>query len=126
MQWESLLIVVSDMRPLLNDPLPHPILCVEEPENQLYPQLMEVLAEEFIEYANRGGQVFVSTHSPQFLNAVPLDSLYLIEKRSGISSIYRVARDKILAEQVAEGWKPGTLWEQGEFTGIANRLDKGV
>lgn len=111
---------------LLHDPLPHPILCVEEPENQLYPELMEVLAEEFIEYANRGGQVFVSTHSPQFLNAVPLDSLFLIEKCDGISSIYRVKHDKILAEQVAEGWKPGTIWEQGEFNGVANRLNAGI
>lgn len=111
---------------LLHDPLPHPILCVEEPENQLYPELMEILAEEFIEYANRGGQVFVSTHSPQFLNAVPLDSLYLIEKSNGISDIYRVREDRILAEQVTEGWKPGTLWEQGEFNGIANRMKAGL
>ena len=111
---------------LLHDPLPHPILCVEEPENQLYPELMEILAEEFIDYASRGGQVFVSTHSPQFLNAVPLDSLYLIEKEQGISSIHRVKNDKILAEQVAEGWKPGTLWEQGEFNGVANRLKAGI
>ena len=32
---------------LLHDPKPHPLLCVEEPENQLYPQLMPELAEEF-------------------------------------------------------------------------------
>lgn len=107
---------------LLHDPLPHPILCVEEPENQLYPELMEILAEEFINYAQHGGQVFVSTHSPQFLNAVPLNSLYLIEKTEGISSIYRAAHDPVLANHVAEGWKPGTLWEQGEFNGIANRI----
>jgi len=111
---------------LLHDPLPHPILCVEEPENQLYPELMEILAEEFIDYAHRGGQVFVSTHSPQFLNAVPLDSLYLIEKNEGISSIYHVGDDQILAAQIEEGWKPGTLWEQGEFNGVANRLKAGI
>lgn len=111
---------------LLHDPLPHPILCVEEPENQLYPELMEILAEEFIEYANRGGQVFVSTHSPQFLNAVPVGSLYLIEKSVGISNIYRAQEDPIFSEQVKEGWKPGTLWEQGEFNGIANRIKAGL
>ena len=111
---------------LLHDPLPHPILCVEEPENQLYPELMEILAEEFIAYAERGGQVFVSTHSPQFLNAVPLNSLYLIEKTGGISSVHRVSQDTILSEQVGEGWKLGTLWEQGEFNGIANRMKAGL
>jgi len=57
---------------LLNDPSPHPLLCVEEPENQLYPTLLHELAEEFRDYARRGGQVFVSTHSPDFLNAVKL------------------------------------------------------
>lgn len=40
---------------LLFDPKPHPLLCVEEPENQLYLSLLEVLAEDFRQYANRGG-----------------------------------------------------------------------
>ena len=44
---------------LLYDPAPHPLLGVEEPENQLYPTLLEELAEEFRAYANRSGQVFV-------------------------------------------------------------------
>lgn len=55
---------------LLNDPSPFPLLAVEEPENQLYPELLPELAEEFRSYAERGGQVFVSTHSPDFLNAL--------------------------------------------------------
>ena len=41
---------------LLYDPKPHPLLCVEEPENQLYPKLLWELAEEFRSYANRGGR----------------------------------------------------------------------
>ena len=51
---------------LLHDPSAHPLLCVEEPENQLYPDLLGSLAEEFAADARRGGQVFVSTHSPYF------------------------------------------------------------
>ena len=39
---------------LLFDPKPHPLLCVEEPENQLYPSLLRELAEEFASYAHRG------------------------------------------------------------------------
>lgn len=61
---------------LLYDPSPHPLLCIEEPENQLYPSLLHELAEEFRDYARRGGQVFVSTHSPDFLNAVNLDEVF--------------------------------------------------
>lgn len=41
---------------LLYDPEPHPLLCIEEPENQLYPTLLWELAEEFRAYAERGGQ----------------------------------------------------------------------
>ena len=61
---------------LLHDPTQHALLCVEEPENQLYPQLLLELAEEFRSYADKGGQVFVSTHSPDFLNAMQLDEIY--------------------------------------------------
>lgn len=42
---------------LLYDPNPHPLLCVEEPENQLYPSLLFELAEEFRAYSKKGGQV---------------------------------------------------------------------
>lgn len=69
---------------LLHDPAQHALLCVEEPENQLYPELLEELAEEFRNYANIGGQVFVSTHSPDFLNAVEFNEIYYFEKKQGL------------------------------------------
>lgn len=108
---------------LLNDPAPHPILCVEEPENQLYPELMTVLAEEFKEYAQNGGQVFVSTHSPQFLNALAIENLFIVEKEQGTSSIYRLQDDPLIREQMQAGWKAGTLWEQGHMVGVKQRIE---
>ena len=59
-------------------------MCVEEPENQLYPKLLYELAEEFRAYADRGGQIFVSTHSPDFLNAVELDEVFCLVKKTDI------------------------------------------
>ena len=108
---------------LLYDPAPHPILCVEEPENQLYPELMTVLAEEFREYAQKGGQVFVSTHSPQFLNALGIENLFIIEKEQGTSAIYRLQDDPLIREQMQAGWKAGTLWEQGHMVGVKQRIE---
>ena len=102
---------------LLFDPTPHPLLCVEEPENQLYPTLLEDLAEEFRAYAQRGGQVFVTTHSPDFLNAVDLDEVFWLVKREGYTSVYRAKDDKQLAAYMSEGDKMGYLWKQGFFAG---------
>ena len=106
---------------LLREPKPHKVLCVEEPENQLYPLLMSLLAEEFAEYAHRGGQVFVSTHSPQFLNAIPLENLYYIEKIDGTSVIAPFAADPLSRSQMEAGDKAGYLWEQGLLTGFGER-----
>lgn len=104
---------------LLFDPNPHPLLCVEEPENQLYPTLLKELAEEFAQYSDRGGQVFVSTHSPDFLNAVPLSSIFWLTKSRGITRIYKATDSEILKNLVAEGDLPGYLWNQGWFEGVA-------
>jgi predicted ATPase len=104
---------------LLFDPRPHPLLCVEEPENQLYPSLLKELAEEFASYAHRGGQVFVSTHSPDFLNAVPLESIFWLTKEQGISQIFKASNDKVLKALIAQGGLPGFLWNQGWFKGVS-------
>ena len=109
---------------LLHDPKPYKVLCVEEPENQLYPELMTILAEEFEEYASKGGQVFVSTHSPQFLNAIPLESLFLIEKNQGVSRIMPFTADPLVRGQIEAGEDhAGYLWDQGMFEGFSRRVD---
>ena len=102
---------------LLHDPKPHPLLCVEEPENQLYPRLMAELAEEFRLYADRGGQVLVSTHSPDFLNAVALGEACWLTKRNGYAEMRRAIDDAQVAAYVGEGDQLGYLWKQGFFEG---------
>lgn len=103
---------------LLNDPKPHNLLCIEEPENQLYPKLLGELAEEFREYAESGGQVFVSTHSPDLLNSIQLNEIYYLIKNEGFTSIKR-AEDAIQLKELCDaGDKPGYLWNQDLFEQI--------
>ncbi|WP_022849835.1 AAA family ATPase [Limisalsivibrio acetivorans] len=102
---------------LLYDPNPHPLLCVEEPENQLYPKLLMELAEEFRAYSARGGQVFVSTHSPDFLNAAELEEVFWLEKRDGYTTIKRAKEDEQVSAYMNDGDKMGYLWKQGFFGG---------
>ena len=102
---------------LLHDPKPHPLLAVEEPENQLYPALLRELAEEFRDYARRGGQVFVSTHSPDFLNGAKLEEIYWLVKKGGFATVRRASESKLLRDLYAEGDLPGALWKQRLFEG---------
>ena len=76
---------------------------------------MEMLAEEFLQYAERGGQVFVSSHSPDFLNAVPLESIYWLEKEPGGTTVYRAASYPLFKRLIQAGDLPGYLWKQGLF-----------
>jgi len=103
---------------LLHDPKPFPLLAVEEPENQLYPDLLPELAEEFRDYARRGGQVFVSTHSPDFLNALQLDEIYCLRKEDGFTTITHASDSENLRALVEAGDLPGYLWKQGLFEGL--------
>ncbi|MCL2406521.1 MAG: AAA family ATPase [Defluviitaleaceae bacterium] len=103
---------------LLYDPNPFPLLCVEEPENQLYQSVLYELAEEFRAYANRGGQVFVSTHSPDFLNAIKLEEVFWLEKRNGYTDIKPAKNDKQIKAYMEVGDKMGYLWKQGFFGGV--------
>ncbi|MBF0179064.1 MAG: AAA family ATPase [Magnetococcales bacterium] len=103
---------------LLYDPQPHPLLCVEEPENQLYLSILVELAEEFRGYANQGGQVFVSTHSHDFLNATTIDEVFWLTKQNGYTKIHRAQDDPQLQAYMADGDKMGYLWKQGFFGGV--------
>jgi len=102
---------------LLHDPSPHPLLCVEEPENQLYPDLLYELAEEFRLYSLRGGQVMVSSHSPDFLNAIELDEIFWLLKKEGYTTIRRAREVELVSNLVKGGDKPGWVWKKGLFEG---------
>jgi predicted ATPase len=103
---------------LLNDPKPFPLLAIEEPENQLYPELLPELAEEFRSYGRRGGQVFISSHSPDFLNALKIEEIYCLHKEAGFTTITHASDSENLRSLVDSGDLPGYLWKQGVFEGL--------
>lgn len=106
---------------LLHDPKPHPLLAVEEPENQLYPSLLGELIEEFRDYARRGGQVFISTHSPEFLHGAELDEVYWLEKVDGSAKVRRANESTLLRDLLEAGDSLSELWTQRLFEGADPR-----
>ena len=99
---------------LLEDPTPHPFLCIEEPENGLYHKLLETLANEFRKHARRrrsSSQVFVTTHQPYFVDALEPEEVWILEKGAdGFSTIRRASDDPIVNNMVSEGLPLGGLW----------------
>ena len=102
---------------LLNDPHKHPLLCVEEPENYLHPALLPELAEEFREYAAEGGQVFISTHSPDFVNALKPNELFWLQKDNGETTILKASDTAEIKLLYESGDKLGWLWREGYLMG---------
>ena len=103
---------------LLYDPEPHPLLAIEEPENQLYHEYLQELAEEFRAYARRGGQVFVATHSSEFLNGVELKEVFGLVKQNGFSTVERAHESETLRGMFESGdFLLGPLFRQGLLVG---------
>lgn len=101
---------------LLHDPEPHPLLCIEEPENFLHPDLLLQLCEEIREYSERGGQVFVSSHSPDFVNGLKIDELFFLVKQSGYTAI-KAAKDDEMVKELAQDNELGWLWRNHYIKG---------
>ena len=62
--------------------------------------------------------MFVTTHSPDFLNAVPLESIYWLIKCDGFSKAHRAGADEQLRALTDEGDLPGWMWRDGLFEGV--------
>ncbi len=101
---------------LLYDPEPLSLLGIEEPENYLHPRLLYGLAEECRKVSSNT-QVFVSTHSPFFVNAIRPNELWALERDiHGYTKAVRAADMPGVAEFVAEGAQVGDLWMEGHLS----------
>jgi predicted ATPase len=99
---------------LLEDPDPHPFICIEEPENGLYHKLLEALAQEFRAHATgkkNAPQIFTTTHQPYFVDALTPEEVWILEKGDdGFSAIRRASDLEVVRSLVAEGLPLGGLW----------------
>ncbi len=99
---------------LIEDPTPPPFICIEEPENGLYHQLLEILADEFRSHATgrkNAPQIFVTTHQPYFVDALSTKETWILEKKpDGFSQIRRASDDPVVNAMVDEEIPLGSLW----------------
>ena len=97
-------------------PQPPPILCIEEPELGLHPDIIPEVAKLLVE-ASSHSQIFVTTHSDILVDAlteVP-ESVIVCEKREGITQLHRLNREEL--KPWLENYRLGEIWTRGEIGG---------
>jgi predicted ATPase len=100
---------------VLYDPDPASIVGIEEPENQLHPRLLYVLAEEARAAAARS-QMLVTTHSPYFADALRPNELWaLYRDEDGFTRNVRASDLPKVRAMVDAGGLLGSLWMEGYF-----------
>ena len=101
---------------LLCHPTPPPLLCIEEPELGLHPDILPTIAELLVDASHRT-QLIVTTHSDVLVSAlsdVP-ESVLICERDDQGSRLRRL--DKGQLEEWLERYTLGELWQMGEIGG---------
>jgi predicted ATPase len=101
---------------VLCHPEPPPLICIEEPELGLHPDIIPSVAELLIEAAQRT-QLIVTTHSEALvssLSRIP-EAVVICERTDAGTSLRRLEPEKL--KEWLERYRLGELWSMGEIGG---------
>jgi len=101
----------------LYSPSPPSLVCFEEPENYVHPQLLELIVE-LLKNAASETQVLVTTHSPYLVDLLQPEDLFIVEKQEGKTQVKQVADQKEIKEAL-KALGLGELWYSGSFGGVS-------
>ncbi len=99
---------------LFLDPTPPPLICIEEPEIGLHPDILPTIAEMLIEASQRT-QLIVTTHSDALVSALLPESVLVCERDEKGSHLHRLEPDRL--KNWLENYTLGDLWRMGEIGG---------
>lgn len=100
---------------ILYNPNRGSIVCIDEPELGLHPDMLHTLAEA-IKHAAETSQVIISTHSPLLLDMFEVENVRVFEKDEKNATIVNQFKQEDFM-----GWYdkflPGEMWRSGDFGG---------
>lgn len=101
---------------ILCDPKPPPLVCIEEPELGLHPDVLPGLAELLLEASERC-QLIVTTHSDVLVDALTEEPecVVVCEKEGGQTKLKRLSQSEL--GHWLEKYRLGELWSSGEIGG---------
>lgn len=101
---------------ILCDPEPPPVICIEEPELGLHPDIIPKIADLLIAASDRT-QLIVTTHSDILVDSLTEcpDAVIVCEKHEGQTSLQRLDRHNL--EDWLKKYRLGELWTRGHLGG---------
>jgi predicted ATPase len=101
---------------ILCDPTPPPLICIEEPELGLHPDIIPKIAD-LLNAASERTQLIVTTHSDILVDAMTErpDAVLVCEKHNGKTSVRRLESEKL--EKWLIDYRLGELWTRGTLGG---------
>jgi predicted ATPase len=101
---------------ILCDPDPPPLVCIEEPELGLHPDILPKLADLLVAASERT-QIIVTTHSDILVDAMTEhpEAIVVCEKHDGRTEMRRLKKEDLAAW--LDKYRLGQLWTKGQIGG---------
>jgi predicted ATPase len=101
---------------ILCDPEPPPLICIEEPELGLHPDILPKLADLLAQTSQRT-QLIVTTHSDILVDAMTErpEAVVVCEKHEGKSVMLRLKKEELTSW--LDKYRLGQLWMKGQIGG---------
>jgi len=101
---------------ILLDPTPPPLICIEEPELGMHPDMLPKIADLLMEASERT-QIIVTTHSDILVDAMSdqPECVLVCEKHEGQTTIKHL--EAATLKPWLEHYRLGQLWSKGEIGG---------
>jgi predicted ATPase len=109
----SFLLLLS----ILYNPHRGNVVCLDEPEMGLHPDMIRMVAEGIKYAAANGTQMIVSTHSPLLLNSFELEDLLIFEKDEENNTIVKRKTEDDFKDWEGE-FLVGQMWLRGQLGGV--------
>ena len=101
---------------ILCDPTPPPLICIEEPELGLHPDILPKIADLLVEASHRT-QLIVTTHSDILVDAMTErpETVIVCEKHDGQTQMTRLSASDLGVW--LQNYRLGQLWTRGDLGG---------
>ena len=93
------------------------VVCIDEPEAGLHPDMINGIAKGIKYAAQNGTQIIIATHSPLLLNAFELEDLKIFEKDKDNQTVVKTKSEEDFPDWEGD-FLTGQMWLRGELGGV--------